>query len=51
MRGGELGVSVFVRDHRIDRGENRFCAVDAAKNSRVLNFAPDHEGWPLINGE
>ena len=47
MRPGELCVGIFVGHHRIDRGQNGFGSVDAAKNSRVFNFAPDHERRPL----
>lgn len=47
MCSGELGVGVFVGNHRIDRGKNRFRSIDAAKNRRVFNFAPDHERRPL----
>jgi hypothetical protein len=47
MHGGELCVGVFVGNHRIDRGKNGLRSVDAAKNRRVFNFAPDHERWSL----
>ena len=47
MRSRVLVVGIFVGDHRIDRGKNGLGSVDAAKNSRVFNFAPDHERRPL----
>ena len=49
MRRGELFVDVLVPDHCVDRGENWFRSVDAAKNSRVLDFTPNNERWPLVD--